>query len=240
MPTLRTGLVIAAAYADKVRRVLFAQLRDKIKQGELTNTDVAAAAGRFNRFLFEVLVNKLKVDKLDVVRIQVDYEVVDGNIDFKLDTLRIEVWRRVAPEEIEPIVKESAGKYDEIVGGAIQFEVEKVGSTATGDIVYKLVFQGRDVGALVVTPLDGEALVRGAVVEPTPLKLSRTKISFEGDLDEFIKQRVSEIMENASNVERREADKVVREILAMVEIAERAEQEAAEEAAKYEDLGESY
>ena len=235
MPTLRTGLVIAAGYADKVRRVLFAQLRDKIRQGELSNSDVAAAAGSLNRFLFEVLVNRLKVDKLDVVRIQVDYEVEDGRVEFKLDTLRIEVWRRVPPEDVEGVVREYVERYEEIVAGAIAFEAEKLGETLTGDVVYRLRFQGRDVGALVVTPLDGEALVRGAVVEPTPLRLSRTRISIEGDLDEFIRGRISEIMEKASNVERKEADKVVREILAMLEAAEKAEKEAAEEAAAYEE-----
>jgi hypothetical protein len=226
--------VIAAGYADKVRRVLFAQLRDKIKQGELSNTDVAAAAGNLNRFLFEIIVNKLRVDKLDVVRIQVDYDVVDGRIEFNLDTLRIEVWRREPQEKVDEVVKESIGRYEEVVGRAIEFEAERVGETAAGDVVYKVIYQGRDVGALLVTPInENEALVRGAVVEPTPLRLPRIKIEFEGDLDEYIRSRIPEIMEKANNVERREADKVVREIMAMVEAAERAEREAEEEARRF-------
>ncbi|HIE58698.1 MAG TPA: DUF2258 domain-containing protein [Hydrogenothermaceae bacterium] len=53
MPQLSTGLVIAGAYADKLRRVLFAQLRDKIKAGELTNQLVAQKAGELNRLLFK-------------------------------------------------------------------------------------------------------------------------------------------------------------------------------------------
>ncbi len=36
MPLLSTGLIIAGAYADKVRRTLFAQLKDKIKHNEIT------------------------------------------------------------------------------------------------------------------------------------------------------------------------------------------------------------
>jgi len=228
MPTLRTGLVVAAGYADKVRRVLFAQLKDRIRQGELSNNDVAAAAGQLNRFLFELLVNTLKVDKLDVVRIQVDYEVVDGKIEFKLDTIRVEIWRRVPQEEVDSVVKSVVERYEEIVTGAIQFEAEKIGETDTGDIVYRVTFQGRNVGALLVTPLDGKAIIRGAVVEPTPLKLARRIVEFEGDVDEYIRGNIASIMERASNVERREADRVVREITAMVKAAEEVE-EAEEE-----------
>ncbi len=227
MPTLRTGLVVAAGYADKVRRVLFAQLRDKIRQGELSNNDVAMAAGQLNRLLFEIIVNKLRSDKLDVVRIQVDYEIVDGKVEFKLDTLRIDLWRRVPEDEVEPVVREAVGRVEEIVAGAIEFEAERVGETETGDIVYRVSYQGRGVGALLVTPLDGKAIIRGAVTEPTPLRLSRRIVEFEGSLDDYIKGSISRIMDEASNVELRDAERVVREIFAMVKAAE-TEEEAEE------------
>ena len=122
MPQLSTGFVIAGAYADKLRRVLFAQLRDAIKRGEIDNKTVAQRAGELNRLLFEILVNKLKIDKGDVVRIRIEYDVKDGDIVWKLDTLRIEAFRRIPDEEVEKIVKESIKKKEEILAREVTEE----------------------------------------------------------------------------------------------------------------------
>lgn len=220
MATLRTGLVIAGAYADKVRRVLFAQLRDMVKGGELSNSEVARAAGELNRLLFDILVNRLSIDKGDVVRVTVDYEVVEDTIRWRLDTLQVQAWRRIPDEQVEEAVRSSISMAEEIMTGAIEFEARRLGETDTGDIVYEVTHQGRPVGALLVTPLDeGEALMRGAVTEPTPLVLKKTRIHYTGDLDEYIASRVTGIMENAANTERREAEKVVREIMALIQVA---------------------
>ncbi len=220
MATLRTGLVIAGAYADKVRRVLFAQLRDKVKSGEITNTEVARAAGELNRLLFDILVNRLSIEKGDVVRITVDYEVSDGRIEWRLDTLQVQAWRMIPEEEVSEAVRSAISMAEEIMTGAIDFEARRLGETDTGDVVYEVLHQGRVVGAVLVTPIDeGEALVRGAVTEPTPLVLKRARIRYTGSLDEFIASRITSIMENASNTERREAEKVVREIRALIEAA---------------------
>ncbi len=226
MPTLKSGLVIAGAYADKVRRVLFAQLKDNIKRGELDSKEVARAAGELNRLLFEILVYKLGIDKGDVVRISVDYDVVNGSIEWKLDTLKIEAWRRIPQEEVDKAVSTITEKAEEIVSSAIEFEVEELGETETGDIVYELRHRDRVVGALAVTPLNGEALIRGAVVEPTPLILRRKKISYEGDLRDYIESNITDIMRDAENTERREAERVVRELRALIEASkEEAEEE---------------
>ncbi len=226
--TLRSGLVIAGGYADKVRRVLFAQLRDKIKAGELENREVARAAGELNRLLFEILVSKLQVDKGDVVRITVDYEVEDGTIKWLLDTLRIEVWRRVPQEEVDKAVKPVVEGAEELLSRAIEFTVEKAGETDTGDLVYLIKYDDRNVGALLVTPLDGQAVVRGAVTEPTPLHLRRVTIEYGEDLDEYLKNNITNIMSRAENVERRDAERIVREILAMIEALEAGEAEEEE------------
>ncbi|GAB6147511.1 DUF2258 domain-containing protein [Stetteria hydrogenophila] len=226
--TLRSGLVIAGGYADKVRRVLFAQLRDKIKAGEISNTEVARAAGELNRLLFEILVSKLQIDKGDVVRIIVDYEVEDGSIKWLLDTLRIEAWRRIPQEEVDKAVKSIVEGAEEILSQAIAFTAERLGETDTGDVVYTIKYGDREVGALLVTPLDGQALVRGAVAEPTPLQLRRATIEYEGDLDEYIKSHITDLMSKAENVEKRVAERVVREIMALIE-AEKASEEAEEE-----------
>jgi len=106
MPQLSSGLVIAGAYADKVRRVLFAQLRDEIKSGKIESRQVAYRAGELNRLLFEILVNKLKLDKGDVVRVRIEYELRNGDIEWKLDTLRVEAFKRIPDEEVEKAVRE--------------------------------------------------------------------------------------------------------------------------------------
>lgn len=228
MPTLRSGLVIAGGYADKVRRVLFAQLREQIKSGELDSKEVARAAGELNRLLFEVLVSKLKVDKSDVVRITVDYEVEESTIKWMLDTLRVEVWRRVPEEDVTPAIREVVEKAEELVAAAIQFSIEKLGKTDTDDIVYAILYDDREVGALLATPLNGEVVIRGAVVEPTPLILRKTVVSFEGELDDYMANNITEIMRNAENVERREAERIVREIRSLIAAAEEAAPEEEE------------
>ncbi len=122
MPQLSTGFVIAGAYADKVRRVLFAQLRDKIKAGEIDNKTVAMRAGELNRLLFEIIVNKLKLDKGDVVRIRIEYELKDRDVEWKLNTLRIEAFRRIPDEEVEKIIKEAIGRREEILAREVTEE----------------------------------------------------------------------------------------------------------------------
>lgn len=215
--TLRTGLVIAGGYADKVRRVLFAQLRDAIKNGETSNSEVARAAAELNRLLFDILVNKLNVDKGDVVRISIEYDFNPPNVEWKLDSLQVQVWKRIPGEEVEVKVKESLSKAEELMAGVIELGARRMGETETGDIVYEILYNDATVGALLVTPLDGSAVVRGAMTEPTPMILKRTTVECEGDIDEYIENNITEIMNEARSTEKAEAEKVVREILALLE-----------------------
>ncbi len=105
MPSLSTGLVIAGAYADKLRRTLFAQLKDDVKNGKLTSQEVARAAAEMNQLLYQIFVDDLKLDKGDVVRVRVEYDVEDGNIKWRLNTLTVEAFKRMSDDEIQETVK---------------------------------------------------------------------------------------------------------------------------------------
>jgi hypothetical protein len=104
---LSTGLVIAGAYANKLRRTLFAQLRDLVKQNKEFAREVARASGEINRLLYIILVENLKCDKGDVVRIRVKYRVDprEWRITWDYDTLRIEYFKRQPDEEVMKIAK---------------------------------------------------------------------------------------------------------------------------------------
>ncbi|MDM7275298.1 MAG: DUF2258 domain-containing protein, partial [Thermoprotei archaeon] len=100
MPILRSGYVIGGAYADKIRRTLFAQTRDLVKSGELSPQEVARAAGELNRVLYEILVDRVRIEKGDVVRVSVNYAVEEGRIRWDLETLSIQAWRRIPEQDI--------------------------------------------------------------------------------------------------------------------------------------------
>jgi hypothetical protein len=218
MPTLITGYVIAGAYADKVRRTLFAQTRDLIKSGTLTSQEVARAAGELNRILYEVFVNKLKTDKGDVVMVIIEYNVEDNRIVWNYDKLEVRVWRRERDDVVARALAEVKMVARELATRVIQFEVARIGETEGGDIIYSLKLAGREVGAFLLTPLDeNKAVVRGAVLEPTPLLLKRQLIDIQPPVDDFIAKNIGAIMAKATNVEIGEADKAIREIKALVE-----------------------
>ena len=104
VPELSTGLVIAGAFADKLRRVLFAALSDKLPRDEIVR-----AASELNQLLYRVIVEELGLGKGDAVRIRVHYAVENGRVRWLTDTLRIEAWRRVPDEEVAEAVRRVLG-----------------------------------------------------------------------------------------------------------------------------------
>jgi hypothetical protein len=106
MANLSTGFIIVGAYADKLRRTLFAQLSDKVKSKEIEAQEVARAAAEVNQKLFEILVNGLKLGKGDVVRVRIDYELEGNSIKWKYETLTIDAFRRVGENEIKNVLSE--------------------------------------------------------------------------------------------------------------------------------------
>ena len=79
MVLLSTGFIIAGAYAGKVRKTLFAQLRDHVKRGEVSAQEVARAA-ELNRALYHILVERLKSDKGDAIKAKIEYDVEDARV----------------------------------------------------------------------------------------------------------------------------------------------------------------
>jgi len=102
MPTLSTGFVRAAGYADKVRRVLFARAKG------LDPQEIVKAAAEFNMKIFDVMQER-KVDKNDVVRIRCDFTIKNGKIEWNWDSLELEVYSR----EEKPLLSEAMREVEE-------------------------------------------------------------------------------------------------------------------------------
>ena len=207
MALLSTGLVIAGAFADKLRKTLFAQLRDMVKSKEIEGTEVARAAGEINRLLYEIIVNELKMDKGDVVRIRVEYEVKDGKIVWKYDTLTLEAFRRVPDAEVQEKVR----KVLESGSGQPEHSVVKLGETPLGDVVYAVKEGEREIGKIVATPVDKDVVVRGAFVDP-PRVLERTRIVLSGGVDETVAREITRLVQSAKPASEEEAQRIIKEI----------------------------
>ncbi len=239
MPQLSTGLVIAGAYADKVRRVLFAQLKDEIKSGKLTPQKVAQKAGELNRILFEILVNKLKIDKGDVVRIRVEYDLHDSEIEWHLETLSIEVFKRVPEEEVEKAVKETISKAKEILGAPVTAaEAEWTGEKPTeGEVLptkasrvirigseeNKLLYlildeKGSPMGIAELLKQDRESKIT-VIVKPEGVKHAlKTEHTIGKSLEEISDEELLNMINSLRYQEapRDEAEKLIREAIKLI------------------------
>lgn len=103
---LNSGLIIVGAYAAKIRRTLFAQLSDLVKQSKEFSKEIARASGELNTVIYNILVNELKLDKGDVVRIRIKYTADPDNkkISWHYDTLRIEAFKKMPSKDIDNVV----------------------------------------------------------------------------------------------------------------------------------------
>lgn len=104
---LRTGIVLAGAYADRVRKVLFAQLSQKIKSREIDNREVARAAGELNTILYEAFVKHLALSKGDLVRIQISYSIKDGRINWDYSSIKARAFREIGEEVVAKAIEEA-------------------------------------------------------------------------------------------------------------------------------------
>ena len=222
MPTLRSGLVLAAGYADKLRRTVFAQLRDYVKKDKEFASRVAYYVATLNRALFTLLVEDLRVDKLDVVRITIDYDIDEANkaINWKWDTLKVEIYRRVPPETYDEALRKFIEKAPELAVGAVKYVISKLGETFDGDIVYTVKVGEKDVGAAITVPVDENTILlkKAGVVEPTPAIFERAKIDLAGrSAEEALVDYLGKVLQVARHVSHDEALKIANSIRGRVE-----------------------
>lgn len=212
MPTMRSGLVMAGGFAYKVRKVVFAQLAEELKEKRLDSKNVAFSVAQLNRFLFTLLVDKLRVDKRDAVRISVDYDVSEGKIVWKFDTLKVEVFRRVPEDEIGKVLAELVPEAEKIMAAPLEYRVEYVGETNDGDRIYALNIGGQEVGLVEVIPIDEEFLYIkvGALTAPEPTKVEKIKMPLEGRTpEEVLRTAAGELIGRGKPVSAEEADSIV-------------------------------
>ncbi|HIP57147.1 MAG TPA: DUF2258 domain-containing protein [Ignisphaera aggregans] len=222
MPMLSSGLVIAGAYADKVRRTLFAQMRDYVKQDKTWAQRVAYAAAQLNRFLYTILVEQLKIDKGDVVRVRIEYEIDEAakEIKWKWDTLQLEAFRRIPQNQVDALVKQFIARAAEVSTAVVAYSLKKLGETFDGDIVYTVTLDDKEVGAVVIMPVNENLAILkvGAVIEPTPAIFEKAKLEIPAgqDLESVLKNALSTVMQVAKHVSYDEALKIVNAIRSKV------------------------
>jgi hypothetical protein len=204
MPTLRSGAVILGAYASKIRKTLFAQLKDKLKTGEISGQEVARAAGELNKTLYTLFVERLKLEKGDVVRISIDYEMEGQKINWKLDTIKIECFKRVPEEEI------MKNLFDILKREKAKYTLRKLRETKLGDLIFEVLENEKQIGLIVVTPLDNEAIIRGAI-RPTTI-IQKRRVNIEGNIEEYLSNSLKEILESGKKAEKEEVEKIINEI----------------------------
>ncbi len=220
MPTLSSGYIIAGGYAYKLRRTIFAQLKEDIKRGAVSSQDVARAVGELNSTLYRILVDKFKVDKGDVVRIRIEYRIENGKILWDPSKLSIEVFRR--DKEIDDIVKAIGGLslWQEAFGRGVEYQVKKLGETIDGDLVYTLKLGDEEVGSFVVTQLDSELFIKkGAIIHPSPMIFEKLRLAIpEGvELESVLAQKVLEAQKLGKHVSEEEARKIANYLRERVE-----------------------
>ncbi|MEM0026732.1 MAG: DUF2258 domain-containing protein [Ignisphaera sp.] len=225
MARLSSGFVIAGAYADKIRRTMFAQLRDYIRRDKEWGQKIAFAVAQLNRLLYSVFVEQLKIDKGDVVRVRVEYEIDESNknIVWKWDTLSVEVFRRISQEQVDSIVKQLVSKASEVALAAVAYDVVKLGETFDGDVVFAIKLAERDVGAAILTPVNDSLAVlkRGAVIEPTPAIFEKVRLDIQPGktIEESLKTTLSTVMQTARHVSYDEALKIMNAIRERIAVA---------------------
>lgn len=237
---LSTGLVIAGAYADKVRRTLFAQA----KSLGVDSQEVVRAAAELNRVLFRIIVEELGMGKGDVVRVRIEYDLREGRIEWKYKTLQVEAFKRIPDDEVAGKVARVVEKLGEVLTSPVSEEEKRMlgegaeevrrseaerhvaeieigeatflGENKAGEkiIVIKSP-EGRTIGVAALVDVGGKAHVDAIVVESRG-GAKRILAELEGAFEDLADvERLREVLRRGrvSSLEKDEARRIVTEKL---------------------------
>jgi len=106
MPLLSSGLVYVGFCIGKLRKNLYAYLRNYISRDREWCLGIEKAVKELDNVVNKVFI-KLGVGEDDVVRIRIEYQINENNksIIFNWSTLSIEVFRRIPRKDVEAIIK---------------------------------------------------------------------------------------------------------------------------------------
>lgn len=193
MPVLRTGLVPVAGYASKVRRTLFAQTKELVTNSKEWARAVAYGVAVLNVALYKLLVEELKLDKRDVIRVSIEYDLdyEKKAAVYKWDTLTIEVYKKQPQESYLDVVERFKSVAEQI--SIARYTAVKVGETLGGDEVYSIRLGDREVGVALVFPVDESTIIlkRAVLTEPSPAAIGRMRIELAGS---SVEQKLVEII----------------------------------------------
>lgn len=193
MPTLTSGLVLAGGYAKKLKKVIFTQLSSDIKAGIISSEDVALSIAELNSILYRILVEKLRVDKGDVVRIRIDYSIdtlgsLYGSrrkLVWHPETLSIEVFRRDS-SAAEALKNNVEAFWSEASRQIARYAVRRARDTSYGSTVYEIMLNDEVVGYVDAYKIakDEILLLDGVVLKPTPAIIKKARLQISGNLDD--------------------------------------------------------
>lgn len=238
MPRMSSGFIIAGAYANKIRRVMFAMERS------VDSKEVARAVAELNSAIFYI-VRETGIDKGDVVRITVNYKIEGGKIIWDWDTLELQHYKlipetsekakQLLPRAIEEakavLAAPEARREVEVVEEAVptpalEFSVDYLGSSEEGiediytvKVKVKGEYQLAGVSRVNFESGEGKALV--VLVTPEPEKRAyRLSLTIPYVRDP---RRAAEILEKEINnamsegraveLEVEQAKKIIRELM---------------------------
>ncbi len=195
---LSTGYIWAATYADKIRRTIYAQLKDLIKENKALREAIPRDVAQLNSALYRLLVEDLKIEKTDLVRIRINYRVKEDRIEWLPETLTIEAFRRIPEEEVNRYVERLKSSWKEMLAKGITYAVESLGVTEDEDIVYVLKLGGSDYGSVLVTVLNDELYIkRGVMIYPNPILFEKVRVKLAGKRPEEV---ISDVIRDLNNI----------------------------------------
>lgn len=212
LPRLNTGLVYVAGYADKIKRTVFAQLREQARDKEAAKM-IAFHVGQLNRALFTLLVEEMKLAKDDGVKIIIDYQWDEDKkaITWLWNTLQLIVYRKVSEEEVKRHLESFIPRAHELALGVVKYGLEKIGETIDGDLIFAVKVGGREVGALSTYIIDENTLImkKAAVIEPTPVVLEKVTINYGGKtIEDALVEELGKVMQKGVHTSTEEALKI--------------------------------